>query len=140
MTRLAKVMCINNHYDKAIKGTRYKGAEFVLARDSAMRRVRAKLVDILEEWDDEVAPEPIEALTFEPIEALTFTVVEEDTAEKEVTEPDEVVEDEPVEKDPAAALLTQRGNSTWYDIEGHDKNPEQGKKKAMKIAQGIIDG
>ncbi len=133
MTRLAKVMCINNHYDKAIKGTRYKGAEFVLARDSAQRRVRAKLVNILEEWDDAVPPEPIEA--------LTFTVVEEEvTAEEEVTEPDEVVEDEPVEEDPAAALLTQRGNSTWYDIEGHDKNPEQGKKKAMKIAQGIIDG
>ena len=132
MTRLAKVMCINNHYDKAIKGTRYKGAEFVLARDSAQRRVRAKLVDILEEWDDAVGPDPIKS--------ITEVAVEEAIAEEEVTEPYEVVEDEPVEEDPAAALLTQRGNSTWYDIEGHDKNPEQGKRKALKIAQGIIDG
>ena len=55
------------------------------------------------------------------------------------------IEDHPeleviLEMDPEPEdLLTRRGDSSWFDVEGHDANPVQGRGKALAIAKGLLD-
>ena len=157
--RQAEVRCIVQHYDKNTRSTVTRGSTFVLPLDSAKRRQRAGLVEIVREFSEESGPKetkipgsrskakketpPEDTIPEEPVldpveapigdnEPIIVDVELEGMPDLEVT-----LELEPDKK--PTDLITRRGESSWFDVEGYDSNPVQGRGKALEIAKGLLD-
>lgn len=161
--RQAECRCLVQHWDKSIGGTRIRGSTFVLPLDSANRRKRAGLVDIVREFTEDEGPteiKPFEAkaeitmgaeatvekgpLTVESGGAALVPEIEADVEiegleDLEITlemDMENEIGDEEVSPED---LLTRRGESSWFDVEGYDQNPVQGRGKALQIAKDLLD-
>lgn len=130
MTKHEKVYvrALKSHVDNTTEGRpmRTKGVVYILSREVAKRMVRHELVEIIGPID-EVDPPTDEGFTPD-METRTPdgpTDLKDDLATTKPT-------GEP--KD----LLEQRGNSPWFDVEGYEDNPVNGRDNALDIAREVL--